>query len=34
MHGLIPVCIVNKEILENNVWIDKLKGYREKFGSE
>lgn len=33
MHGQIPVGIVNKEILENKVWLDKLKGYREKFGS-
>jgi D-3-phosphoglycerate dehydrogenase len=33
MHGEVPVGIVNKEIVDDEAWQKKLKGYREAFGS-
>jgi D-3-phosphoglycerate dehydrogenase len=33
MHGQIPVGIVNREIVEDTVWQEKLHRYREKFGT-
>ena len=34
MHGQAPVGIVNKEIAENKIWQEKLKGYGKTVGTE
>jgi D-3-phosphoglycerate dehydrogenase len=32
MHGRVPTGVVNKEVLEQKAWRDKLSGYKKQFG--